>query len=68
MSLVGSVVGIFAALGITPILQEFGMRVSLSAGGAVLALFFGLITGTLFGFYPAFKASRLIPVVALNQE
>ena len=44
------------------------MRVSLSIGGAVLSLVFGVLTGTLFGFYPAYKASRLIPVVALNQE
>lgn len=29
---------------------------------------FGVITGSIFGFYPAYKASRLVPVVALNQE
>ncbi len=68
MSLIGSVVGIICALGITPILESFSMRVSLSVGGAVLSLVFGVLTGTLFGFYPAYKASRLIPVVALNQE
>ncbi len=68
ISLVGSLVGIACALGITPILESFNMRVSLSVGGAVLSLVFGVLTGSMFGFYPAYKASRLIPVVALNQE
>ena len=68
ISLVGSFAGIACALGITPILESFSMRVSLSVGGAVLSLVFGVLTGSVFGFYPAYKASRLIPVVALNQE
>ena len=68
ISLVGSFAGIACALGITPILESFNMRVSLSFGGAVLSLVFGVLTGSVFGFYPAYKASRLIPVVALNQE
>ena len=68
ISLVGSLAGIACALGITPILESFSMRVSLSIGGAVLSLVFGVLTGSVFGFYPAYKASRLIPVVALNQE
>lgn len=68
IALVGSVVGILAAFGVTPILESFDMRVSLSAMGAGMALVFGVFTGTVFGFYPAYKASRLIPVEALNAE
>jgi putative ABC transport system permease protein len=67
-SLVGAVLGVLVSLGITPLVELLSVRVSLSVGGAVLSLLFGVITGTLFGFYPAYKASRLIPVVALNQE
>ncbi len=67
-SLVGAVLGVLVALGITPLVETFSIRVSLSVTGAVLSLLFGVITGSIFGFYPAFKASRLIPVVALNQE
>lgn len=68
MSFIGSILGVLISLGITPVIESFGVRVELSVSGAILSLAFGVITGTLFGFYPAFKASRLIPVVALNQE
>ena len=67
-SMVGAVLGVMLALGITPVLGHFGVRVEVSAYGAVLSLVFGVLTGTLFGFYPAYQASNLIPVVALNHE
>lgn len=67
-SLVGAVLGVLVALGITPFVQLFNVRVSLSVQGAVLSLLFGVLTGSIFGFYPAYMASRLIPVEALNQE
>lgn len=68
ISLVGGVIGILVALAVTPIVELFSVRVELSVWGAVLSLLFGVITGSIFGFYPAYKASRLVPVVALNQE
>lgn len=67
-SLVGGVIGILLALAVTPLVEFFTVRVELSLQGAVLSLLFGVITGSIFGFYPAYKASRLVPVVALNQE
>lgn len=68
ISLVGAVLGVLVSLGITPIIESFSVRVELSLAGGALSLLFGVLTGTVFGFYPAFKASRLIPVVALNHE
>lgn len=68
ISLVGAVIGVLAALGITPVIEGFSVRVELSAFGGILSLLFGVLTGTLFGSYPAYKASVLIPVAALNQE
>ncbi len=68
ISLIGAVIGVLLALGITPLVELFSVRVSLSVSGAILSLLFGVITGSVFGFYPAYKASHLIPVVALNQE
>ena len=67
-SLVGGVLGVLLALAVTPVVELFSVRVELSVQGAVLSLLFGVITGSIFGFYPAYKASRLVPVVALNQE
>lgn len=68
MSLIGSILGVLVAFGITPVIESFSVRVELSAQGALLSLAFGVITGIIFGFYPAYKASSLIPVAALNQE
>jgi putative ABC transport system permease protein len=68
MSLIGAVLGVLISLGITPIVESLNVRVELSVSGAVMSLAFGVVTGTIFGFYPAYKASNLIPVVALNQE
>lgn len=68
ISLIGAVIGVLLCLGITPVVEQFSVRVELSVAGAVLSLLFGVVTGSVFGFYPAYKASRLIPVVALNQE
>ena len=67
-SLVGAILGIMLALGLTPALEYFGITVSLSVSGGVLSLVFGVLTGTIFGFYPAYQASSLIPVEAPNHE
>lgn len=68
ISLIGAILGVLVALGITPVIEKFSVRVELSVWGGLLSLAFGVLTGSIFGFYPAYKASRLIPVVALNQE
>lgn len=67
-SMLGAILGVLISLGITPIVESFSVRVELSVSGAVLSMVFGVLTGSTFGFYPAYKASTLIPVVALNQE
>ena len=68
ISFLGGVLGIVASLLITPIVQQFDVRVELSATAFLAALGFAVITGTICGFYPAFKASKLVPVEALNAE
>lgn len=68
ITFLGGVLGIVASLLITPIVQQFDVRVELSATAFLAALGFAVITGTIFGFYPAFKASKLVPVEALNAE
>lgn len=68
ISFIGAVLGVLVSLGITPVIESFSVRVELSVWGGVLSLAFGVLTGSIFGFYPAYKASALIPVDALNQE
>ncbi len=68
ISILGGVLGVLLSFGITPIVEHFDVRVELSVMGAVLAVIFAIFTGTVFGFYPALKASKLVPVEALNEE
>lgn len=68
ISFIGAVLGVLLSLGITPIIEQLSVRVELSVSGGILSLLFGCVTGTIFGFYPAWKASKLVPVVALNHE
>ncbi len=67
ISVFGGVVGVMLASACMPLASKVGMRVEPSAQGIVLALSFAIVTGTIFGFYPAFKASRLLPVEALKE-
>lgn len=68
ISILGGILGVLLSFGITPIVEYFDVRVELSVAGAVLAVVFAIFTGTVFGFYPALKASKLVPVEALNEE
>lgn len=68
ISLIGGALGIAASLLVTPVARYFGVRVELSAAAFLIALLFAIGTGTLFGFYPAYKASKLVPVEALSAE
>lgn len=68
ISILGGILGVLLSFGITSIVEYFDVRVELSVAGAVLAVVFAIFTGTVFGFYPALKASKLVPVEALNEE
>jgi putative ABC transport system permease protein len=63
--LVGIVLGSFASLVINQTLQ---WRVLVSPIALLLSCAFAMLTGIFFGFYPAFKASRLHPIEALHFE
>lgn len=68
ISLLGGILGNILSLAVTPLVQYFGVRVELSATAFFIALIFAVGTGTIFGFYPAYKASKLVPVDALGAE
>lgn len=68
ISTFGGILGVLASIALLPAVEYFGMRVEPTLMGGVMALAFAVLTGTIFGFYPAWKASSLIPIEALNHE
>jgi len=68
ISLIGGVLGVGASFLVTPVARYLGVRVELSLSAFLIALLFAVGTGTIFGFYPAYKASKLVPVEALGAE
>lgn len=68
ISVFGSVAGILLSIFILPLMKYTDIPVVPSAGGQLVALFFSLLTGTIFGYYPAYRASKQKPIEALNYE
>ena len=68
ISCIGGILGIIVSFAVLPVVQHFDVRVETSFIACAAALCFAVLTGTLFGIYPAWKASRLEPVEALNAE
>ncbi len=68
IALFGGIVGVGAGYALIPAVELTGTRAEPVFSAGILSLVFAVITGTLFGFYPAFKASRLTPIEALGSE
>ena len=66
VSVLGGLVGIAASFALVPLMEWTGTRIEPNVWGYLLALVFAVFTGTVFGIYPAWKASRLVPIEALN--
>jgi len=62
---VGGVLGVAASFAVDPLLGALDVRLEPTVYGYVLAVVFAVLTGTVFGFYPAYKASKMVPVEAL---
>ncbi|MZQ76357.1 MAG: FtsX-like permease family protein [Peptoclostridium sp.] len=68
ISFIGGVIGSLATVLIAPVLEVFEMELLLDASAYIKALAFSLITGTLFGYYPALQAAQLDTIDALRYE
>jgi putative ABC transport system permease protein len=69
LALIGGLIGIALGLGGSWLIAHFAdWRVELRPDSVVLAVGFAAAVGVFFGFYPARKASRLLPIEALRYE
>lgn len=69
LSMIGGVIGIAIGSAVVPILSHFNViSVAFSWSGPLIGFSFSVLVGVFFGFYPAYKASRLDPVDALRSE
>jgi putative ABC transport system permease protein len=69
LSLIGGAIGVVLGAGATWAIGSFaGWQVTMTPASILLAAGFSGFVGVLFGFYPARRASRLLPIQALRYE
>jgi len=69
LSLIGGLIGILIGVGGSFLVGELaGWRTELSIPAIFLAVGFAAVVGIFFGYYPARKASHLLPIEALRYE
>jgi len=69
LCLVGGAIGILLGHGAALLVEsQLGWPIESSPGAVIAAVAVSAAVGVLFGFYPAWKASRLDPIDALRYE
>ena len=68
LCIVGGIMGLLLAYGVTQLITVLaGMTMTITIGYVVLSVAVSTIIGVLAGLYPAWKAARLDPIVALTK-
>ncbi|MDO5765537.1 MAG: FtsX-like permease family protein, partial [Elusimicrobiales bacterium] len=70
LSCIGGLIGVIFGVGITLIVaaNSSSIPAELSVWSILLSVGFSAATGVFFGYYPAYKASKLTPIDALRYE
>ena len=69
LSLLGGLVGVAIGIALTALIGAYGgLGVSLNVATIAIALGFSVLTGVVFGVWPARQAARLDPIAALRYE
>ncbi|MFI5294892.1 MAG: ABC transporter permease [Thermodesulfovibrionales bacterium] len=69
LSLFGGLIGVFVGVAGSFILGNvLGWSVSIPLEALIVSPLFAIGVGIFFGFYPAWKATQLDPIVALRHE
>ena len=64
----GGVIGLLAAYGVVKLITALaGITMTITIGYILLALIVSSVIGMIAGIYPAFKAARLDPIIALTK-
>jgi putative ABC transport system permease protein len=67
--LIGGAIGVLIGAVATWAVGQFaGWQVSMTVSSIALATVFSAVVGIFFGFYPARRASKLLPIQALRYE
>ena len=69
LCVVGGLIGLLLATGVTELITQLaGMTMTITFGYVILSVLVSSIIGIVAGLYPAWKAARLDPIVALAQS
>jgi ABC-type antimicrobial peptide transport system permease subunit len=64
----GGLIGLLTAYGVVQLITALaGITMTITIGYVLLSIIVSTVTGMIFGIYPAFKAARLDPIIALTK-